>query len=94
MSKLQLQAVPKVEARMPPDFDFGGVNFNVISFDMSIGVNGVFVDDHTNGGRFTPKMLSLIGQAPKGGYIIVKNVQVKGPDGKSRTIQGMAIRLN
>jgi gliding motility-associated protein GldM len=94
MSKLQLQAVPKVEARMPPDFDFGGVNFNVISFDMSIGVNGVFVDDHANGGRFTPKMLSLIGQAPKGGYIIVKNVQVKGPDGKSRTIQGMAIRLN
>jgi gliding motility-associated protein GldM len=94
MSKLQLQAVPKVEARMPPDFDFGGVAFNVVSFDMSIGVNGVFVDDHSTSGRFTAKMTNLIGQAPRGGYIIVKNVQVKGPDGRTRTIQGMAIRLN
>jgi gliding motility-associated protein GldM len=94
MSKIQLQAVPKVEARMPADFDFGGVNFTVISFAMAIGVNGVFVDDRATGGRLTPKMLSLIGQAPKGGYIIVKDVQVKGPDGKTRTIQGMAIRLN
>jgi gliding motility-associated protein GldM len=94
MSKLQIQAVPKVEARMPADFDFGGVNFTVISFSMSIGVNGVFVDKPVNGGRIPPDVLNLINQAPKGGYIIVKNVQVKGPDGKARTIQGMAIRLN
>lgn len=94
MSRLQLQAVPKVEARMPSDFEFAGVKFNVISFDMSIGVNGVFVDKHANGGYFTPDMKQLIGQAPKGGYIIVKDVQVKGPDGKTRTISGMAIRIN
>ena len=94
MSKLQIQAVPKVEARMPADFDFGGVNFTVLSFTMSIGVNGVFVDKTIQGGRISPEALSLINQAPKGGYIIVKNVTVKGPDGKARTIQGMAIRLN
>jgi len=94
MSKLQIQAVPKVEAKMPADFNFQGVAFNVISFTMSIGVNGVFVDKTINGNRITPDVLSLINQAPKGGYIIVKNVQVKGPDGRGRTIQGMAIRLN
>lgn len=94
MSKLQIQAVPKVEAKMPPDFAFQGVQFNVISFTMSIGVNGVFVDKQVNGNRIPADVLGLINQAPKGGYIIVKNVQAKGPDGKARTIQGMAIRLN
>lgn len=94
MSKLQIQAIPKVEAKMPADFDFQGVNFNVISFDMDIGVNGVFVSKHANGGRLTPEMLALINQAPRGGYLIVHNVTVKGPDGKSRVIQGMSIKLN
>lgn len=96
MSKQQLQAVPMVKAQMPPDFDFQGVSFTVISFTMSIGVNGVYIEDKCSapGGHFTSQMIQHLGQAPRGGYIIVKDVVVRGPDGRNRPIQGMAIKIS
>jgi gliding motility-associated protein GldM len=95
ISKLQLAAIPKVQAQMPADFSFAGVNFTVVSFTMAIqGSGGNFVEKLSNSGNFTGDMLNLIKGAPKGTYVIIKGVQVRGPDGKTRTIQGQAIHVN
>ncbi len=97
MSKQQLQAIPKVEARMPADFDFAGVSFTVISFTMAAqSASGIWQNESSNGpgGRFTGKMNNLINQTPRGSYIIIQDVIVRGPDGKNRPISGMSIKIN
>ncbi len=97
ISKAQLQSIPKVEAKMPQDFDFAGVSFTVISFTMAVqSASGIWQNEPSSGpgGRFTGKMISLIGQTPRGAYIIIQDVVVKGPDGKNRPISGMSIKIN
>ncbi|HSY77431.1 MAG TPA: gliding motility protein GldM [Bacteroidia bacterium] len=95
ISKAQLQAIPKIEAKMPADFDFAGVTFNVVSFTMAVqSASGIWQNETGTGGRFTPKMLTLINQTPRGGYIIIQDVFVMGPDGRKRPISGMSIKVN
>ncbi|HWY98750.1 MAG TPA: GldM family protein, partial [Bacteroidia bacterium] len=97
ISKAQLQSIPKVEAKMPADFDFAGVSFTVISFTMAVqSASGIWQNEPSSGpgGRFTGKMISLIGQTPRGAYIIIQDVVVKGPDGRNRPISGMSIKIN
>jgi gliding motility-associated protein GldM len=94
ISKLQLLAIPKVQAKMPDDFAFSGVSFTVVSFVMAVGSGGQFVEKTGNGGDFSGEMKTLLNQVPKGSYIIIKSVQVRGPDGKQRPIAGQSIKIN
>ena len=91
MSKAELQATSGVFAKMD-NFDFD-LKFTVVSFVMSMGVNGVFVEKKAVGPAFTPDMKQVLAGAKPGNRVLFEQVTVKGPDGTLRKIPGVSIKV-
>jgi gliding motility-associated protein GldM len=91
MTKAELNAASGVFARME-GFDFD-LSFSVVSFVMSMNVNGVFVEKKGNGPAITPDMKSLLAGAKPGNKVFFEQVTVKGPDGSLRKIPGVNIKV-
>jgi gliding motility-associated protein GldM len=91
MTKGELAGQSGVFARMD-NFDFD-LKFNVVSFVLSMSVNGVFVEKKTNGPAFTPEMKSLMAGAKPGNKVFIEQVTVQGPDGTLRKIPGVNIKV-
>ena len=91
MTKGELQGASGVFARME-NFDFD-LSFKVISFVMSMNVNGVFVEKKANGPAITPEMKTLLGGAKPGNKVFFEQVTVQGPDGTLRKIPGVNIKV-
>ncbi|CAN5320989.1 gliding motility protein GldM [soil metagenome] len=91
MTKAELQGQSGVFARMD-NFDFD-LKFQVISFVMSMNINGVFVEKKANGPGITPEMKTMLGGARPGNKVFFEQVTVKGPDGTMRKIPGVNIKV-
>lgn len=91
MTKGELNAASGVFARME-GFDFD-LSFSVVSFVMSMNVNGVFVEKKGNGPAITPDMKSLLAGAKPGNKVFFEQITVKGPDGSLRKIPGVNIKV-
>jgi len=91
MTKAELNSASGVFARME-GFDFD-LSFSVVSFVMSMNVNGVFVEKKGNGPAITPDMKSLLAGAKPGNKVFFEQVTVKGPDGSLRKIPGVNIKV-
>ncbi|CAN5907118.1 gliding motility protein GldM [soil metagenome] len=91
MTKAELQAQSGVFARMD-NFDFD-LKFQVMSFVMSMSINGVFVEKKSTGPGITPEMKSMLGGAKPGNKVFFEQVTVKGPDGTFRKIPGVNIKV-
>jgi len=91
MTKGELNALSGVFARME-NFDFD-LSFSVVSFVMSMNVNGVFVEKKANGPAITPEMKTLLTGAKPGNKVFFEQVTVKGPDGTLRKIPGVNIKV-
>lgn len=91
MTKAELNSASGVFARME-NFDFD-LSFSVVSFVMSMNVNGVFVEKKANGPAITPEMKTLLGGAKPGNKVFFEQVTVKGPDGTLRKIPGVNIKV-
>lgn len=91
MTKGELNGVSGVFARME-NFDFD-LSFSVVSFVMSMNVNGVFVEKKANGPAITAEMKTLLTGAKPGNKVFFEQVTVKGPDGTLRKIPGVNIKV-
>lgn len=91
MTKAELNGASGVFARME-NFDFD-LSFTVMSFVMSMNVNGVFVEKKANGPAITPEMKTLLAGAKPGNKVFFEQVTVKGPDGTLRKIPGVNIKV-
>lgn len=91
MTKGELNGASGVFARME-NFDFD-LSFSVVSFVMSMNVNGVFVEKKANGPAITPEMKTLLAGAKPGNKVFFEQVTVKGPDGTLRKIPGVNIKV-
>ncbi|MCA6362540.1 MAG: gliding motility protein GldM [Bacteroidetes bacterium] len=91
MNKGELNAASGIFARME-NFDFD-LSFKVVSFVMSMNVNGVFVDKKANGPALTPEMKTLLASAKPGGKVFFEQITVQGPDGSLRKIPGVNIKV-
>ncbi len=91
MTKGELTSASGVFARME-NFDFD-LSFSVVSFVMSMNVNGVFVEKKANGPAITAEMKTLLGGAKPGNKVFFEQVTVKGPDGTLRKIPGVNIKV-
>lgn len=89
MSKAELSATAGVFARME-NFDFD-CSFQVVSFVMSMNVNGVDIEKIGNGPAMTPDMKTLLNGAKPGNRVLFKDITVKGPDGTLRKIPPVII---
>jgi hypothetical protein len=65
----------------------------VVSFVMSMSVNGVFVEKKANGPGITPEMKQLFAGAKPGNKVFFEQVTVQGPDGTLRKIPGVNIKI-
>jgi gliding motility-associated protein GldM len=73
-------------------FDFD-LKFNVVSFDISMTVNGIEVTEKSMSGSLTGAQKTILGKAKTGGKVYIENVKVKGPDGTVRTIPGFSLKV-
>ncbi len=79
--------IPKLD-----DFVFD-LKFPVVSWVLSMNINGVFVDKKARGPAITPAMKQLLAKAKPGGKVLIEQVKVKAPDGKIRKISGCVIKV-
>lgn len=91
MTKAELQNQSGVFAKME-GFDFD-LSFKVVSFVMSMNVNGVFVEKKANGPAISPDMKSLLAGARPGNKVFFEQITVQGPDGSLRKIPGVNIKV-
>ncbi|MGL5892221.1 MAG: GldM family protein, partial [Bacteroidia bacterium] len=90
-TKGELNAASGIFARME-NFDFD-LSFRVVSFVMSMSVNGVFVDKKANGPALSPEMKTLLAGAKVGNKVFFEQITVQGPDGTLRKIPGVNIKV-
>ena len=87
VSKSALLAAGRVEAEMK-DFDFDGVHYDVVGFTMRYRTKaGTTKEAKSNGGSFTDEMRNAINQANVGDTFLFTAIQVKGNDGKVKTLE-------
>jgi FlaG/FlaF family flagellin (archaellin) len=92
MSKAQVGVLTKVEAHMD-NFDFD-LNVQVVSYDVTVGLNGLFQTTTNSGDRFSGSVMEMMKKVPRGGLILIQNVKARYPNGTVRVLQGMTIKVN
>ncbi|MGZ4055166.1 MAG: type IX secretion system motor protein PorM/GldM [Bacteroidia bacterium] len=78
--------IPKLE-----DFVFD-LKFPVVSWNMSVFVNGVYVDYTAQGASCTGQMKDIMGKVKTGQKVLIEEVKVQAPDGV-RKIVGCVLKI-
>jgi gliding motility-associated protein GldM len=77
---------------MLDNFEFD-LKFPVMSFDVSMNVNGLEVTESTNGGSISEKQLALIKRAKKGSKVYIEKVRVQKPGGQVVDIGSVNLKV-
>ncbi len=91
MTKAELFAQNGVFARME-NFDFD-IRFRVVSFVLTMNINGVYVEKKSEGPAVTADMKSMITGVRPGSKVLIEQVKVQGPDSLIRSIPGVIITI-
>ena len=87
VSKNALLAAGRVEAEMK-DFDFDGVHYDVVGYTFRYKTkSGTTKEAKANSGGFTDEIRNAISQANVGDMFVFTAIQVRGNDGKTKTIE-------
>jgi len=87
VSKSALQAAGRVEAEMK-DFDFDGVKYDVVGYTFRYKTkSGTTKEAKANSGSFTDEIRNAISQANVGDMFVFTAIQVRGNDGKTKTLE-------
>ena len=78
--------IPKLD-----DFVFD-LTFPVVSWKMSLFINGAYADYTANGASTTGEMKGLLGKMKPGQKVLIEEVRVKAPDGV-RKIPGCVVKI-
>lgn len=88
----ELKAQQGVMAKLE-NFEFEGVKFNIVSFSMMAIVKGTPVEKEAKGPYFSPDMQTVIKSLKTGGRLFIENIKAVGPDGRSRDIGNISIKV-
>ncbi|MFA6152764.1 MAG: GldM family protein [Chitinophagaceae bacterium] len=91
MTKAELFSQNGIFARME-NFDFD-IRFRVVSFVLTMNINGVYVEKKSEGSVITPDMKSMLAGARPGSKVLIEQVKVQGPDSLIRSISGVIITV-
>jgi gliding motility-associated protein GldM len=91
ITKGELMSTPGVIAKLE-NFDFD-LKFEVISFDISMTANGGIATESSNSNRISPSQASLLKNAKVGSKVYIENVKARGPDGTTRSINGVNLKV-
>ncbi len=87
-----LTAAPIVEARLE-NFLFDGVNYSVTSFKFSMIVNGLIQERQISGYRLDQNAINMIKNARSNEKVYFEDIKAKGPDGTTRSIGNVILRI-
>ena len=74
------------------NFEFD-LRFNITTFIVTCNIGGFDESAKTNGRKFTTQQKSIIRKARKNSRVIIEGVRAKGPDGKTRKINDLVLKL-
>lgn len=74
------------------DFDFE-LSFRVNSFTVSANIGGYFNERSTRGNAFSPDQKKLIRSLKKGQKVIIEDITAVGPDGTTRKLNSIVLKL-
>ena len=87
VSKSALQAAGRVETEMK-DFDFDGVHYDVVGYTFRYKTkSGTTKEAKANAGGFTDEIRTAISQSNVGDMFVFTAIQVRGNDGKTKTLE-------
>jgi gliding motility-associated protein GldM len=74
------------------NFDFE-LFFTITSFTMSMNVKGDLIEKIATGNKLTAEMIKLINSGTKGTKIYFENIKAVGPDGNTRTLSPINLKI-
>ena len=75
------------------NFDFQ-LSFRVTGFSLTMNMQGDLVTKTTSGNCLSPEMKSMIERAGRGAKLYIEDIKAVGPDGKTRTLSAINLKIN
>ncbi|MBI4944775.1 MAG: gliding motility protein GldM [Bacteroidetes bacterium] len=91
IQQVALKSASAIMAKLD-NFEFD-LKFPIVSFSVSMNVNGVDVEEKTNGGVISEKQKAMLARAKKGNKVYIEDVRVKMPDGSIRPIGSVNLKV-
>jgi gliding motility-associated protein GldM len=76
-----------------PDFDFD-LQYTVTGFTVLYSDKGADFEESSNNSNLTPKQKDLIGRLTRGKNLIIKDIKALGPDGKTKELQPVILKID
>lgn len=80
--------IPKME-----NFDFD-LSFRITSFSLSMNMQGDFITRSTTGNCLSAEMKSMVDRAGRGQKIYIEDIKAVGPDGTTRNLSPINLKIN
>ncbi len=88
-----LKAAPYVVADLE-NFLFEGVKYRVVSFEFQANINGLLQTASCQGNQLNNKAIGLLQRVQRGSKIFFDNIKARGPDGTTRRLSPVILKLN
>ncbi len=75
-----------------PDFDFQLV-YNITSFTILTTERGEDFEERSSSSTITAKQKELINRLARGRYLFIKDIQAKGPDGRTKDLPSITLQI-
>lgn len=76
-----------------PDFDFD-LTYRVTGFSILFNDRGSDFEESSTSSNLTPAQKNLIGRLTRGKYLTIKDIQAVGPDGKTRNLLPVILKID
>jgi gliding motility-associated protein GldM len=76
-----------------PDFDFD-LQYQVTGFSVLYSDRGNDYEEASTGSNLTPKQKELIGRLARGKNLIIKDIKALGPDGKTKELSPVILKID
>jgi len=80
--------IPKMD-----NFDFE-LLYNITSYTLTMNKAGDLVSEPVVGGRYSAKVTQMLNGATRGQRIYFEDIKAKGPDGTTRSLGTIALKIN
>jgi len=68
--------------------------FSITSFTFTMSQAGDLISLTSNSSKFTSQMITMINKATKGQKIYIEDIKAKGPDGTTRSLSSVALKIS
>ncbi|MBK7134557.1 MAG: hypothetical protein IPH69_17590 [Bacteroidales bacterium] len=76
-----------------PDFDFD-LQYQVTGFSVLYSERGNDYEESSTTSNLTPKQKELIGRLTRGKNLIIKDIKALGPDGKTKELSPVILKID